>query len=432
MLALLLALQVVDLDGGTHAGTIDGTLRFKTAWGRVDVPLAEFDRVDISPVREADNVAGYLNRALEMADSEKDRAEGEKRLVRLGAVAADFILPMLDVALGERAQRLWTVHNNARARGMPPLADAAWGPSISIRGWIETESFTLDGAKRRIDTTRSFTRAPRPCAGSIVVRMTDGTLLYGKFGKGILKVGTAEVALDAIRILTIQPGGKARVEHAKTATEGKVAGESIPFETSFGTLDLPLKHVGAAMRADWLPFEAPKVDAQGYIRDWLVYGNVAMENDNFEANHLDALDEAAVVPSPDETMFERAWKAYASPRTDVSILQALPKERADQFVAYGAVYVRVPKATTCTMQVQSDDGVRVWLNGVLVHSHHIHRGVDAPADQVAVTLQAGWNRLLVKIDNGWGPSGWRVRFVGASENPMPDLSLKPPPLFLGR
>ncbi len=52
----------------------------------------------------------------------------------------------------------------------------------------------------------------------------------------------------------------------------------------------------------------------------------------------------------------------------------------------------------------SDDGIRIWLNGKIVHSHEVARGYTPEIDQVPIQLHAGLNRLLVKIDNylhGW-------------------------------
>lgn len=56
------------------------------------------------------------------------------------------------------------------------------------------------------------------------------------------------------------------------------------------------------------------------------------------------------------------------------------------------------------MELGSDDGVKVWLNGELVHANNISRGV-APGDDVfEISLRRGWNPLLLKITQGGG--GW--------------------------
>jgi hypothetical protein len=56
------------------------------------------------------------------------------------------------------------------------------------------------------------------------------------------------------------------------------------------------------------------------------------------------------------------------------------------------------------LELGSDDGIKVWLNGQLIHSNNVMRGVAPAQDKVAVTLAAGWNELLLKVTNGSG--GW--------------------------
>jgi hypothetical protein len=60
------------------------------------------------------------------------------------------------------------------------------------------------------------------------------------------------------------------------------------------------------------------------------------------------------------------------------------------------------------LAIGSDDGVKVWLNGVQVHSNPALRGVDQATDQVKVRLKKGANQLVIKIVNGGGADGIRV------------------------
>ena len=50
----------------------------------------------------------------------------------------------------------------------------------------------------------------------------------------------------------------------------------------------------------------------------------------------------------------------------------------------------------------SDDGIKVWLNGQLVHANNVTRGAGPGQDKVEVTLKQGWNRLLLKITQSGG------------------------------
>jgi len=45
----------------------------------------------------------------------------------------------------------------------------------------------------------------------------------------------------------------------------------------------------------------------------------------------------------------------------------------------------------------SDDGVKAWLNGEVIHTNDLKREVTCDEDQVTVNLKQGWNPLLLKI-----------------------------------
>ena len=56
------------------------------------------------------------------------------------------------------------------------------------------------------------------------------------------------------------------------------------------------------------------------------------------------------------------------------------------------------------LELGSDDGVKVWLNGQVVHENNVMRGLAIGHDKPKVTLKRGWNKLMLKISNGGG--GW--------------------------
>ncbi len=74
------------------------------------------------------------------------------------------------------------------------------------------------------------------------------------------------------------------------------------------------------------------------------------------------------------------------------------------------VYVRTtitcPQQTSAKLEIGSDDCVKVWLNGQLVHANKSFRPLSEAADTVNVTLNAGANDLLLKIVQGSG--GWGI------------------------
>ncbi|MEQ1822966.1 MAG: PSD1 and planctomycete cytochrome C domain-containing protein [Fimbriimonadaceae bacterium] len=65
------------------------------------------------------------------------------------------------------------------------------------------------------------------------------------------------------------------------------------------------------------------------------------------------------------------------------------------------------KAQTFELRVGSDDGIKIWINGNLVHENKVARGVSEATDTVKVEFKAGENPILVKIINGGGEDGFR-------------------------
>ena len=91
-------------------------------------------------------------------------------------------------------------------------------------------------------------------------------------------------------------------------------------------------------------------------------------------------------------------------------------------VVYGSVTLNSPRKQDTTMLVGSDDEVKVWLNGELVHYNPVTRGAGDFQDAFPVTLKQGVNVLLVAVDNrGHGAfSG----FFGFAENA--EYTVNPP------
>ena len=66
-----------------------------------------------------------------------------------------------------------------------------------------------------------------------------------------------------------------------------------------------------------------------------------------------------------------------------------------------------------TMRVGSDDSIKVWLNGRVVHKNPIDRGSGGFQDFFRVNLKKGDNLLLVKVSEATG--NWSM-FVGVDAN----------------
>lgn len=71
-------------------------------------------------------------------------------------------------------------------------------------------------------------------------------------------------------------------------------------------------------------------------------------------------------------------------------------------VIYGFVPLKSPRQQLINMYVGSDDSVKVWLNGELVHKNITSRGAADYQESFPVTLKQGKNILLVAVGQGVG------------------------------
>ena len=82
-------------------------------------------------------------------------------------------------------------------------------------------------------------------------------------------------------------------------------------------------------------------------------------------------------------------------------------------VGYAWARINMPEETRGVLGIGSDDSVKVWLNGKLVHNHWVKTGRAAcpDNDKVNVTFRKGTNHLVLKIQNGGGPWGFVCRLL---------------------
>ncbi len=81
-------------------------------------------------------------------------------------------------------------------------------------------------------------------------------------------------------------------------------------------------------------------------------------------------------------------------------------------------------ARTVSVALGSDDAVKVWLNGAVVHEKKVQRPLKPGEDVLALSLPAGENRLLVKVVNYGGEGG--IWFARTDEDAIsPEFQLGP-------
>lgn len=85
---------------------------------------------------------------------------------------------------------------------------------------------------------------------------------------------------------------------------------------------------------------------------------------------------------------------------------------AEYVVAYAWAELELAAAKNALMGVGSDDGVKIWLNGELVHENWIGRPVREDDDLVEMMFKKGRNQLLFKVQNMGQAWGFSCRMIG--------------------
>jgi alpha-galactosidase len=169
-----------------------------------------------------------------------------------------------------------------------------------------------------------------------------------------------------------------------------------------------------------------------YLRDWLVIGpfagdtpgkisldfSTAVDRD-FAGRGDGSIDKSATYAAASDhgggaKLPRRAWvAAQADDCGMVSLGRAIGQ--ADWSVAYAYAEFDSPRPRRVTLRCASDDGIRVALNGKIVHSNDVSRSLRPDSDAFSVDLSAGRNRLFVKITNHTGDWGFGVAVPGEGD-----------------
>ncbi|HEY2586015.1 MAG TPA: hypothetical protein VGI81_09665, partial [Tepidisphaeraceae bacterium] len=165
-----------------------------------------------------------------------------------------------------------------------------------------------------------------------------------------------------------------------------------------------------SLRAAW--DASQKQSAEDYLIDWHLIGPFPARPNGCDGLSLEtgvesklgrggAVDLEAPFKVAGATL--RWQPALANRRGYVDLGKLLGK--VEWAVAYAYAEVDSVHARDAILRCGSDDGIKIWVNGRVVHHHEVGRAYRPDSDSVPVRLEAGRNRILVKVDNyhgGWG------------------------------
>jgi len=158
---------------------------------------------------------------------------------------------------------------------------------------------------------------------------------------------------------------------------------------------------------------------EGFVLDWQVCGPYTAKDKDGNAlfDH---------VFSPEEKPNAEQWsssRALAHSKQiwhfDLSKLGS-----GNNRVAYLKTTLIVTETGDAVLEIGSDDGVKIWLNGEQVHGNNASRPVNPGADKVKVKLNKGRNAVLAKVNQKAGNWGFCMKVVGTDGNPLSGLKVQ--------
>jgi hypothetical protein len=184
----------------------------------------------------------------------------------------------------------------------------------------------------------------------------------------------------------------------------------VKVDNRFGTwafyLDLLDPGTGKSLRGPRIQVRmTPPNDGKRFVKDWLIVGPFGRPE---RVDHGETFPpERHPVDLKREYEGRRGklrWKEYHSPEGKIDLLRAcsLRPELSRGAVAYAVCWVRCDKKRRAIVATGSDDGIKVWINRNLEIDKAGQRAAEPDSERASVELPAGWNEVLVKIDNETG------------------------------
>lgn len=139
------------------------------------------------------------------------------------------------------------------------------------------------------------------------------------------------------------------------------------------------------------------------VLDWLISPIYAEAGKDHIALHDQAF-------APEQAGADVTWTPIAgdAANSGAVVFDGLPFH-GDQRVIYAKAEIYAPAAMTVQAQTGSDDGIKVWVNGEVVHSFNNSRALTVNQDTFNISLNEGWNPVLIKVSQGGGNWSFNLR-----------------------
>ena len=345
--------------------------------------------------RRADEVLATLNST--------DRIDVRCSLLRvLGRIANDKALDVLRKALKD---------SDAQVRDTSVRAIAAWPNSKALNVLSDISANTSNNTHRvlafrghlrllGLDRELSerakvnlYTRAMNSVVGSDEKKLVLGGLA------GVRHPGALRIIMDHID----DPAVKDEAVVAAMGVAQAIAGAR-PADAKEAAQKIEKKAASPELRNQ----AGNLIKAVNGFDDFIVAWQVAGPYTQGNRNHSQLFD---IVFAPETAASDVKWSLMPA-GTDPKrpwILDLLKLYPGDSRAAYVRTWIHSEKKQAVVLEMGSDDGVKAWLNGKLIHANSVARAAVPGSDKAHITLEQGANRLMLKITQNVGPWEFCVR-----------------------
>ena len=368
--------------------------------------------VGLNAERASEDTVALYEAVLPLAVS---AAEKQACIAAIGRTGADAALPALYDALASEDMEV----ARAAVQALGAWPDAVPMARLEIMAKDGPEALRADALRgyfRLIGINHEITEEEAVTRYRQALSLAPNDAERKRIMAGLAAAETIG-ALNVVLEYLDNPELKSEAEVAAVKIAAKVAGAAP------SKVGAAMDKLAAGTENDYVRGEIEKVRQQiarfeDYITAWEVAGPYTDKRDNAKRNFDNAFE-----PETNGNDTAIVWKIIPVGTNDhMPYLVDLDKALGgDNRVAYLRTNVWSPAACDALLEIGSDDGNKVWLNGELINEVNKVRPVAPAQDTVKIKLKEGWNTLLVKVIQSSGQWSACVRIRTADGKPLQGL-----------
>ena len=162
------------------------------------------------------------------------------------------------------------------------------------------------------------------------------------------------------------------------------------------------------------------IPSDGLLKRWNLLGPIRPEKDGSKDADFfadDPIDGGSSKLHPQERKSiesngkEILWRTVHSEDGIIDLAKNI--EPLDHASCYAYAEISSSEDQELLLDVASDDAVKIWVNGKLIHDHWTQRTLSSDHDLVEANLHRGTNRLLLRVHNATGDWKFSCQLVVA-------------------